>query len=88
MWQYRLREISCKKRRKEVKYKSLCVEIKRMWNMKCVIIPVITADTGIVTKVLKKNLETVPRKAINIFTKKKAKFRTSHIIWKVLQSAT
>jgi hypothetical protein len=27
-------------------------------------------------------------KAINIFTKKKAIFRTSHIIWKVLQSAT
>jgi hypothetical protein len=62
MWQYQMREISCKKGRKGVKYKRLCVEIQRMWNMKCMIIPVITGDTGIVTKGLKKNLETVPRK--------------------------
>jgi len=27
---------------KEVKYKSLCIEIKRKWNLKCTIVPVIT----------------------------------------------
>jgi len=31
-----------------------------MWNMKCVIVPVITGATGIVTNGLKKNLETAP----------------------------
>ena len=25
--------------RKEIKYKSLCIEIQWMWNMKCMIIP-------------------------------------------------
>jgi hypothetical protein len=33
-----------------------------MWNLKRKIIPVITGATGIVTKVLKKNLEAIPRK--------------------------
>jgi len=33
-----------------------------MWNLKCKIIPVIIGDTGIVTRSLKKNLETVPGK--------------------------
>jgi hypothetical protein len=28
-----------------------------MWNMKCMVIPSITGGTGIVTKVLKENLE-------------------------------
>ena len=37
-------------------------EIQRMWNMKCVIIPVVTGDTGIVTKVLKDNFEATPGK--------------------------
>jgi hypothetical protein len=33
-----------------------------MWNMKCIIIPVITGATRIVTKGLKKNLEIIPEK--------------------------
>jgi hypothetical protein len=36
--------------------KCLCIEIQRMWNLKCTIIPVIIRATGIVTRSLKKNL--------------------------------
>jgi hypothetical protein len=60
-----------------------------MWNMKCVIIPVITRTTGIVTKVLKKILEDVPGKhSVDSLEKKTAVLGTSHVIWKVLQSET
>jgi hypothetical protein len=47
---------------KRLKYKSLCIEIQRMWNLKCAIIPVIIGDTGIVTRRLRKNLEAIPGK--------------------------
>ena len=40
--------------------KSLGIEIQRMWNPKCTIIPVIIGASGIVTRSLKKNLEAVP----------------------------
>jgi len=33
-----------------------------MWNLKCTIVPVIIGATGIVTRSLRKNLETVPGK--------------------------
>ena len=33
-----------------------------MWDLKCAIIPLIIGATGIVTRSLKKNLETVPGK--------------------------
>jgi hypothetical protein len=44
----------------KLKYKSLSIEIKRMWNMKCFVIPVIIGATGIVSKSLQKYRETVP----------------------------
>jgi hypothetical protein len=44
----------------ECKYKNLSVEIQRMWNMKCFVIPVIIMAMGIVNKSLKKYLETIP----------------------------
>jgi hypothetical protein len=44
---------------KKLKYKSLCIEIQRTWNLKCTIIPVIIGATGIVTRSLTKNLEAV-----------------------------
>jgi hypothetical protein len=45
------------KKKKKLKYKSICIQIKRMWNLKCTIIPVITGATGIVTRSLRKHLE-------------------------------
>jgi hypothetical protein len=47
---------------KKLKYKNLSTEIQRMWNMKCFAIPVIIRATGIVTRGLKKYLETIPGK--------------------------
>ena len=70
---------------KKVKYKSLYIEIKRMWNLKFIIIPVIIGATGIVTRSLRKNLEDVPGRHSIESLQKKAILGTSHIIQKVLQ---
>jgi hypothetical protein len=59
-----------------------------MWNMKCFVTPVINGATGIVTKGLKKNLETIPGKHSIDSLQKTAVLGTSHIIRKVLQSET
>jgi len=56
------RNVVQKEAERKLKYKSLCIEIQRMWKLKCTIIPVITGATGIVTRSLKKNLEAVPGK--------------------------
>jgi hypothetical protein len=55
-----------------------------MWDLKCTFIPVITGSTGIVTRSLKKNLETIPRKHSIYSLQKTAILGTSHIIRKVL----
>ena len=74
--------------KKEVKNKSLCIEIQRMWNLKCTIIPIIIGATGIVTRSLRKNLEAVPEKHSIDSLQKAAILGTSHIIRKVLQCET
>ena len=56
------RNVVQKEAEKKLKYKSLCTEIGRMWNLKCTFIPVIIGATGIVTRSLKKKLEAVPGK--------------------------
>ena len=76
------RNVLQKEAEKKLKYKSLCIEIKRMWNLKWTIIPVIIGATGIVTRSLRKNLEAVPGKHS---LQKTAILGTSHIIRKVLQ---
>jgi hypothetical protein len=68
--------------------KSLCIEMQRMWNMKCMIIPVGIGATGIVTRGLRKNLEAVPGKHSIDSLQKTTVLGTSHIIRKVLQSET
>ena len=37
---------------KKIKYNSLCIEMQRMWNLKCTVVPVIIGATGIVTRSL------------------------------------
>jgi hypothetical protein len=74
-----------KEAEKRLKYKSLCIEIQRIWNLKCTIVPVIIGATGIVTRSLKKNLEAIPGKHLIDSLQKTAILGTSHIIRKVLQ---
>jgi hypothetical protein len=72
----------------KLKYKNLSIEIQRMWNMKCFVIPVIIGASGIVTRGLKKYQETIPGKHSIDSLQKTAVLGTSHIIRKVLQSET
>jgi hypothetical protein len=51
-----------------------------MWNLKCKITPVITGATGIVTKVLKKNLKFPPGKHSLDSLQKTAILGPSHIV--------
>jgi hypothetical protein len=53
-----------KEAEKKLKFKNQSTEIRRMLNMKCFVIPVITGATGIVTKGLKKSVNN-SRKSIN-----------------------
>jgi hypothetical protein len=55
------RNVMQKEAEKKLKYESLGVEIQQTWNLKCMIIPVITGATGIVMRRLMKNLEAIPR---------------------------
>jgi hypothetical protein len=53
------RNVMQKEAEKKLKYKSLCIEIQRMWNPKCTIIPVMIGATGIVTRNLRKHHNTL-----------------------------
>jgi len=44
------RNIVQKEAEKKLKYKSLCIEIQRMWNLKRTIIPVTIGAIGVVTR--------------------------------------
>ena len=76
-----------KEAEKNLKYKSLCIEIQQMWNLKCTIILVIIGATGIGTRSLRKSLEAVPGRHSIDSLQQTAILRTSHIIRKVLQCA-
>jgi hypothetical protein len=78
------RNVTQKEAEKKLKYKSLCTEIQRMWNMTCLVIPVVIGVTGIVARGLMKNLEVIPGKHSIDSLQKTAVLGTSHIIRKVL----
>ena len=67
-----------KEAEKNLKYKSLCIEIQRTWNLKCTIVPVIIGASGIVTRSLRKHLEAVPGKHSIDSLQKTAVLGTAH----------
>jgi hypothetical protein len=82
------RNVTQKEAEKKLKYKNLCIEIQRIWNMKCMIIPVVIGVTAVVIRGLRKNLDGIPGKHSIDSLQKTAILGTSYIIWKVLQSET
>jgi len=82
MWQYTQIEILCKPTQKKLKFKTLSIELQRIWILKCTIVPVIIGATGIVTRSLKEKFGNCTRKAYVRFTTKNN--WKSHIIRKVL----
>ena len=50
------RNVVQKEAEKKLKYKSLCIEIQQMWNLKYMILPVIIGATVMVMRSLRKNL--------------------------------
>jgi hypothetical protein len=74
-----------KETEKKLKYKSLYIEMQRIWNLKCMIIPVIIGVTRVVTRSLRKNLEAVPGKHSIDSLQKTAILGTAQIIQKALQ---
>ena len=53
------RNVTQKEVEKKLKYKSLCMERRRMCNMKCMVIPVTIEATGITTGDSKKVLKAI-----------------------------
>ena len=72
------RNVVQKEAEKKLKYKILCIEIQRMWNLKCTIVQVTIGAIGIITRSLRKNLEAVPRKHSIDSLQKTAILGTSH----------
>jgi len=69
---------------KEANYKSFCIEIKRMRNLKCKTIPVTIGATGIVKNGVRKNLEAKPGKHSIDSLQNTAILGIPHIIRRVL----
>jgi len=73
-----------KEAEKILKYKNLTVEIKRMWNVKTKVIPVIIAVTGTVSKSFRKYVSNTPGNHEVKELQKTAILGTAHILRKVL----
>jgi hypothetical protein len=82
------RNVTHKEAEKKLKYKNLCIEIQRMWNMKCSVMSVVIGAIGTVIRGLRKYLEEIPGKHYIDSLKKKitAILGTLHVLRKVRQS--
>jgi hypothetical protein len=76
------RNVTYKEAENKLKYKNACIEIRRMCNMKCCVIPVIIVATGTVTRGLRKYLEEIPGQHSIDSLQETAILETSHILRK------
>jgi hypothetical protein len=56
------RNVTHEEARQKLKYKNICIETQRMWNMKYFVNPADIGATGTVTSGLRKYLEEIPGK--------------------------
>jgi hypothetical protein len=71
--------------KEKLKYRSLYIEIQRVCNPKCEVIPEVTGATRILTKRLRKDMDGIPGKRSIDSLQMAAILETSHIMRKVLQ---
>jgi hypothetical protein len=80
------RNVTHEEAEEKLKYKNLCIEIERMWNKECFVIPVVIGATGTGTRGLRKYLEEIRGKHSTDSLQETAILGTLHILRKVLQS--
>jgi len=64
------RNVVQKEAEKKLKYWSLCIEVQRMWNLKCTIIPVIIWSHWNSNEKLKEKFGSCTRRTFDRFTTK------------------
>jgi hypothetical protein len=67
---------------KILKYKDFIIEIKRMWNVKATVVPIIIGATGTISKLLRQYLSNMPGKHEIKELHKTAILGTEHILGK------
>jgi hypothetical protein len=78
------RNVIQKEGEKILKYKDLTIEIRRIWNVKTRVIPVIIGATGTISKSFRKYVSTVPGNYEVKELQKTDILGTAHILRKVL----
>ena len=78
------RNVFKKEAEKILKYEYLKIEIRRMWNVKAKVIPVITGATGTVSQSVTQNLSNVPGKDEITALQKQATLGTEHKLREVV----
>jgi hypothetical protein len=78
------RNLIKKEAEKILKYKDFTIEIKRMWNVKAKVIPVITGATGTISKSFRKHVSKIQGNHDVKKLQKTAILGTAHMLRKVL----
>jgi hypothetical protein len=78
------RNVIKKEAEKILKYKDLTIKIQCMWNVKTTVVPVIIVATGIISKLFRKYVSTIPGNQDVRELQKTAILGTAHLIREVL----